>query len=269
MRRTTLLLALAAAVVAVDLLPLVLIVKQAVTPESESFAWPPTWWPRRPTLENFGMVRATIELGRGLWMSALVAVLTVGSTLALALPAAWLAARRPAQADRPLDAVMIVTRLFPSIALAVPLAALFVHVGLYNHPAALGLWLAHTLLGLPFAFLVLRTGFRAVPVELEEAARLDGATGIGSFVRVTLPLMRPALAVAALLVFLISWDEFAYALLLQVTNRPLPPLLYYLAAFGHPGLASAVATIMLGPALLIVLVLEPALRSGALTGSGR
>ena len=48
----------------------------------------------------------------------------------------------------------------------------------------------------------------------------------------------------AFLVFLVSWDEFAYGLLLQVTHRPLPPLLYYLAAFGHPGLASAVAVIM-------------------------
>jgi ABC-type spermidine/putrescine transport system permease subunit II len=68
---------------------------------------------------------------------------------------------------------------------------------------------------------------------------------------------------------LVSWDEFAYALLLQVTNRPLPPLLYYLTAFGHPGLASAVAAIMLVPSLLIILILEPTLRSGALTGSGR
>ena len=72
-----------------------------------------------------------------------------------------------------------------------------------------------------------------------------------------------------MLVFLVSWDEFAYAILLQVTNRPLPPLLYYLAAFGHPGLASAVAAIMLLPAVAIVLVLEPALRTGTLAGSGR
>ena len=55
-----------------------------------------------------------------------------------------------------------------------------------------------------------------------------------------------SLAAAAILVFLVSWDEFGYALLLQVTNRSLPPMLYYLAAFGHPGLASAVAAIMLG-----------------------
>jgi len=116
---------------------------------------------------------------------------------------------------------------------------------------------------------VLRAAFAGVPREVEEAALLDGASRAGAFVRVTLPLVRPSLATAALLVFLVSWDEFAYALLLQVTNRPLPPLLYYLSAFGHPGLASAVALLMLVPAVAIALVLEKALRPGVLAGSGR
>jgi multiple sugar transport system permease protein len=258
----------ALAIALADLVPLALIVKQAVTPERESFAWPPTWLPHALTAANFREVAAAVELLQGFVMSASVAVLTVVTTLALALPAAWLAVRRP-RTDRPLDGAVLGARIFPSIALAVPLAAIFVRVGLYNHPAGLGLWLAHTLVGLPVAFLVLRSGFRTVPRELEDAARLDGATPVGAFARVSLPLIRPALAAAALLVFLVSWDEFAYALLLQVTHRPLPPLLYYLSAFGHPGLASAVAVIMLGPALLIVFMLEPALRSGVLSGSGR
>jgi ABC-type glycerol-3-phosphate transport system permease component len=155
------------------------------------------------------------------------------------------------------------------MALAIPLAALFVGAGLYDHPAAVGLWLAHTLTGLPLAFFVLRAGFRAVPIDVEHAARIDGASPVGVFLRVTLPLVRPSLGAAALLVFLVSWDDFAFSLLLQVTHRTLPPLLYYLSAFGHPGLASAVALIMLVPALVIVVVLEPALRGGVLSGSAR
>jgi ABC-type glycerol-3-phosphate transport system permease component len=268
MNRRALLIALAAAIAAADLLPVALIFKQAITPESESFAWPPTWMPRQPTLENFRAAASGVELGRGLWLSAVVAVLSVGLTLALTLPAAWLAARRP-RADRRLDVVLVLARLFPSIALAIPLAALFVYAGLYNHPAGLGLCLAHTLLAIPVSFFILRTGFRAIPLEIEEAALLDGARPLGAFWHVTLPLLRPSLAAAGILVFLVSWDEFAYALLLQVTNRSLPPLLYYFSAFGYPGLASALAVIMLLPALAIIVVLEPALRSGALTGSGR
>jgi ABC-type glycerol-3-phosphate transport system permease component len=255
-------------IVGLTLAPIALILKQAFTPEAESFRWPPTWLPATPTLENFRTAADTVELARGLWMSLLVASLTTISTLAVCLSAAWAAARR-APLDRSLDAALVVTRLFPSIAVAVPLAVVFVRLRLYNHPAGLGLWAAHTLLAVPFAFFLLRNGFRSVPVELEEAACLDGATRFGAFWRITLPLIRPSLGAAALLVFLVSWDEFAYALLLQVTNRPLPPLLYYLITFGHPGLASAVATIMLAPSLLIIVILEPALRTGGLTGSGR
>jgi ABC-type glycerol-3-phosphate transport system permease component len=97
------------------------------------------------------------------------------------------------------------------VAVAIPLAAIFVVLGLYNHPAGLGLWCAHTLLALPVAFFLLRTAFRDVPHDLEEAARLDGAGGLGVFWRVSLPLVRPSLAAAALVVFLMSWDEIAYA----------------------------------------------------------
>lgn len=267
MRRVLIALA-GGALAGIVLLPLLLILKQALSPEAESFAWPPTWWPRQPTLENFRALFASPELPPGLRLSLLVAALTVVSTLLCTLPAAWLAARAPA-ADRPLDATLLMARVFPSIALAVPMAVLFVRVGLYNNPAALGLWLAHTLLAIPFAYFVLRTGLRRVPVELEEAAQLDGATRLGAVLRVTLPLAWPSIAAAALLVFLISWDEFAYALILQVTNRPLPPLLYYFAAFGYPGAASALAAIMLVPALLVIMLLAPAIRAGGLSGSGR
>jgi multiple sugar transport system permease protein len=258
----------ACGIAALDLLPVALLVKQAATPERESLAWPPTWLPHDVTLENVRTAAATAELGYGLALSAGVAATTVGLTLALALPAAWVAARRR-RVGRELDAVVTFARVLPSVALAIPLAALFAGVGLYNHPAGLGLCLAHTLLALPVAFLVLRAGFLGVPEELEQAARIDGARAARVFWRVSLPLVRPSLGAAALLVFLLSWDEFAYALLLQVTSRSLPPLLYYFVAFGHPGLASATAVLLLAPAVLIVLLLEPVLRTGVLAGSGR
>jgi multiple sugar transport system permease protein len=256
------------AIALANVVPLWLVTKQAFTPERESFAWPPTWVPHEPTLENFAGAAAAVPLGTGLALSLGVALATVLSTLALALPAAWLAARWE-RAGRRLDDAMVVARLFPTIAIAIPLAVIFVRLGLYNDPSGVGLWLAHTLLGLPFAFLILRAAFLGVPTELEDAARLDGASPARAFVLVSLPLVRPALGAAAMLVFLVSWDEFAFALLLQVTHRTLPPLLYYLSAFGYPGLSSAVAVLMLLPALVLLFLLEPALRSGVLAGSGR
>ncbi|MEW6268249.1 MAG: carbohydrate ABC transporter permease [Thermodesulfobacteriota bacterium] len=260
--------AIACLVAAVSLTPLAVIVKQAFTPDRESFAWPPTFVPRTLTLENFAAIADAVEVGAGLAMSVSVALLAVVLALGLALPAAWLAAR-DVPAGRGLDLLVVLARIFPAIAVAVPLAVLFVRAGLYNSPVAAGLWFAHALLGLPIAFLVLRAGFRAVPRELEDAARLDGARPLAVLWRVTLPLVRPQLATAALLVFLASWDELTYALLLQVTNRTLPPLLYYLSAFGFPGLSSAVGVVMLLPALGLVVVLERVFRAGVLSGSER
>lgn len=259
---------LAWSVAAAALAPLALLVKQAITPDRESFAWPPTFVPRDPTLENFRALGDAVELVDGFVLSIVVALVTVVATLLLAAPAAWLAARDRV-ADRRLEILVLLARVFPAIAVAVPLAVVLVRVGLYNRPAAPGLWLAHTLLALPIAFLTLRAGFRGVPRELEEAARLDGATPRAAFVRVTLPLVLPQLATAALLVFLASWDELTYALLLQVTNRTLPPLLYYLSAFGFPGASSAVALVMLLPALALLAVIGRAFRAGVLSGSGR
>ena len=256
------------AIASAALLPLWLIVKQAVTPDRESFAWPPTLVPHEPTLASFAVLAGTTELADGFLLSFGVALATVAAALAIALPAAWLAAR-DAVHDRRLEILVLLARVFPAIAVAVPLAVTFVRVGLYNDRLASGLWLAHTLLALPVAFLVLRAGFRAVPRELEEAALLDGARPLRVFLRVTLPLVRPQLATAALLVFLASWDELTYALLLQVTNRTVPPLLYYLSAFGFPALSSAVAVVMLLPALALLGFLQRAFRAGLLSGSGR
>ncbi len=256
------------AVVALALLPLLLVLKQAITADRESFAWPPTWLPHDLTLENFRALASAAEVPGAALLSVAVACGTVAATLIVALPAAWLAARQ-ARSSRALDAMVLLARVFPQIAIAVPLAVVFVRFGLYNRPTGIGLCLAHVLLALPLAFLVLRAGFHGVPAEMEEAARLDGASPSRTFVLVTLPLIRPQLATAALLVWLLSWDDFGYALLLQVTNRTLPPLLYYLSAFGFPGLASAVAVVMLVPALVLVFLLEPAFRGGLLAGSGR
>ncbi len=255
-------------VVAAGVLPLWLLLKQALTPDRESFAWPPTWVPHAITGRNFRALATATEVPRAAVLSVTVALVATALTLAIALPAARVAARRR-RADRRLEALVTVARVFPQIALAIPLAVIFVRLGLYNRPTGVALWLAHALLALPVAFLVLRAGFAAVPSDIENAARIDGASPPRVFVHVTLPLIRPQLATAALLVFLLSWDEFGYALLLQVSNRTLPPLLYYLSAFGFPGLASAVAVVMLVPALVIVILVEPAFRSGLFAGGGR
>ncbi|MGH7247140.1 MAG: ABC transporter permease subunit, partial [Pseudomonadota bacterium] len=117
--------------------------------------------------------------------------------------------------------------------------------------------------------LTLYAAFVAVPREIEEAAWLDGASPARVFLTIDLPVVRGALAAAFVLCFILSWDEFGFALLLQQTNRTLPPLLYYYTVFGNVGPASALALLMMIPAVCVVIALGPALRTAAATGSTR
>src|SRR5260370_11026255 len=89
------------------------------------------------------------------------------------------------------------------------------------------------------------------------------------FLAIDVPQARGALAAAFILCFILSWDEFGFALLLQQTNRTLPPLLYYYTVFGNVGAASAIALLMIVPAIGLVIALGPMLRGSSLTAGYR
>src|SRR5216683_3234679 len=96
-----------------------------------------------------------------------------------------------------------------------------------------------------------------------------GASPMRIFLAIDVPQARGALAAAFILSFILSWDEFGFALLLQVTNRTLPPLLYYYTVFGDVGPASALALLIMLPAIGVVVALRPMLRGALMTGGLR
>jgi len=250
---------------AVNLLPPLLVVRQAFTPESESVGWPLTLLPNRFSVENLLTLWRAQSLVGHFIRSAFVAVTTTAASLALGFPAGWAAARLGVL-EGGLTRLSLASRILPPIAIAIPLVALLIPAGLYNHPMGWGLILAHLVQGLPFAVLLAYAAFREVPRELEEAAEVDGCSTLGTFVRVSLPAARGALGGAAILVFLLSWDEFTYALLIQLTNRTMPPLIYYYTEYGQLGSASVMAVLMLVPAILVIAALQRLVSKGALAG---
>ncbi len=261
-------LGLAGLVVAGAIAPLYLLVKQAVTPELESFAWPPVWIPRGFTARHFISVFAVDELRSALMRSIGVATASAAIATVLGAMLAYAMARSRSAFRIGMSAVTGV-RLVPMIAVAIPLALVLMGIGLYDSQSGAGLIAVHSALGLPLATLMAYPSFAATPRELEEAAWLDGASPIRIFGTIALPLARTGLAAAFILVFILSWDEFGFALLIQVTNRTLPPLLYYYTTFGDVGPASALALLMMVPAICVVVALRPMLRGVVMTGSFR
>jgi multiple sugar transport system permease protein len=260
--------AMAAAIVLGAAVPVYLLIKQAVTPERESFAWPPDWLPHRLVASHLQAVITLPTLRGAILLSLGVAI--VCAVLATALGAMLgYAMARSAAGGAAGFAALTGARLLPMIAVAIPLAIGLGRVGLYDSPTGLGLALVHSALALPMAALMVYPAFVALPREIEEAAWLDGASPARIFLLIDLPQARGALAGAFILSFILSWDEFGYALLIQVTHRTLPPLLYYYMVFGDVGPASALALLMAVPALCVVIALAPMLRGALMAGSLR
>ncbi len=260
--------ALEAFVIAAAVLPLYLLAKQSVSPELETFAWPPHWLPHRLTLDHFISVFEVNELRGAILRSLAVAAISAAIATALGAMLAH-AMARSAIAQRVGFSTVSGIRLLPMIAVAIPLGTVLATLGVYDSPSGIGLAFVHAAIAVPTAALTIYASFVAIPLEIDEAAWIDGASPLRIFLTIDLPMARAAIATALILCFILSWDEFGFALLVQQTNRTLPPLLYYYTVFGNVGPASALALLMMIPAVIVVVALGPSLRGALTAGSSR
>jgi multiple sugar transport system permease protein len=255
-------------VVAAAVLPLYVLAKQSVTPELETFTWPPHWTPHHLTLSHFISVFEVNELRSAVLRS--LGVAAVSAVIATALGAMLAhAMSRSAIAQRVGLSTVSGIRLLPMITVAIPLGIILATLGVYDSPSGIGLAIVHAAIAIPTAALTLYAAFVAIPLEIEEAAWIDGASPLRICLTIDLPLARASIATALILCFILSWDEFGFALLVQQTNRTLPPLLYYYTVFGNVGPASALALLMMIPAICVVVALGPSLRGALMAGSSR
>jgi multiple sugar transport system permease protein len=165
----------------------------------------------KPTSEGgLGFVRFLIN-------SALLGLATVVVTLAVSVLGAYAVSRLEFFGKRAVHFLFLAVYLFPPILLAIPLFVAFSKMGLRGELWVLVfVYIAQTL---PICVYMLRNYFETVPVSLEEAAEVDGATRLQVIRKVTLPLAVPAIAATGLFVFMIAWNEFLFALLFLVEER--------------------------------------------------
>jgi multiple sugar transport system permease protein len=175
------------------------------------------------TIDTYRDVLAPSESGgqgflRFMGNSSLVAVGTVVLTLAFAIPGAYAVARLRFPGQRQVSVLFLSVYLFPSILLAVPLFVFFTKVGLRGSLAPL--LLVYVSQTVAVSIYMLRNYFQTVPASIEEAAAVDGASRFAIMRRITLPLAMPAILANGLFVLMIAWNEFLFALLFLVENRP-------------------------------------------------
>ncbi|PYM60368.1 MAG: carbohydrate ABC transporter permease, partial [Candidatus Rokuibacteriota bacterium] len=141
----------------------------------------------------------------------------------------------------------------------------FARLGLVD--TYLGVTVAHVIGALPFIAWILVGAFAGVPIDLEEAAGLDGASRFQTLWRVVFPAALPALAVAALFVWLYSWNEFLYARLLTTSQNTLPLQVFQAIDRGTKQQMAAVAAVLVLPILVVVAFLQRYLRPDAVAGA--
>jgi multiple sugar transport system permease protein len=254
------------------LLPIAWALSTALKPSREISAWPPHWIPGTFTTHNFET---------GVWSSKFLlylrnTVMVIAMALALSIPvsvhAAWVAARFHFYGKQPMLLIMWATTMIPGIAILVPLYLIAVQLGLYDSYWVLaivyGAWAIPTLVWL------LRRFMAAVPVELEEAAMVDGCTRLGAFYRVTLRLAPAGIFAGSVFVFVNIWNEFVvgYGLVQSDSHRIIQAGLYaFVTEVGidwGPMMATLVASLV--PIFLFYFILQrffiQGLTAGAIKG---
>jgi len=219
---------------------------------------------------NYINVLSSPNFMRSVWNSVLIAGSTVGFAMFLAVTASYALARVRFKGRGLLLMCILAVSMFPQIAVLAGLFELIRALGIYNTPWAM--ILSYTIFTLPFTVWVLTTFMRDLPVEIEEAAIIDGATPWVIITQVFLPLMWPALVTTGLLAFIGAWNEFLFALTFTASEsqRTVPVAIALLSGaseFEIPwGVLMAASVIVTVPLIALVLIFQRKIVAGLTAG---
>lgn len=191
------------------LFPFAVMISTAIRPRAEILVFPPVWLPKEIRLQNFADMWQAVGFGQALMNSVLVSAGATALCLIIAIPAAYATSRMVFRGQRLFRQFLLVTQMLSPIVLVLGIFRLIVKMGLVDQLYALVL--CYAAFNLAFAVWMLQAYFKTIPIELEEAAMLDGATAFQRLRMVFLPLATPALGVTATFVFIYCWNEFVLA----------------------------------------------------------
>ena len=169
------------------------------------------FWTLEPTLEHFKGLMQTTAFPQWLWNTMLIALVSTIISLICGMFAGYALARLKFRGSEFLGTIIFITYLVPQTLLFIPLADIIRDMHLGNTPWAL--MLTYPTFLIPFCTWLLMGYFKTIPKELEECARIDGATRFGAMIRIIFPVAIPGILSAGIFAFTLSWNEFIYALI--------------------------------------------------------
>ncbi|MBP1884593.1 carbohydrate ABC transporter permease [Sinorhizobium mexicanum] len=268
--RNRLMLAVALVLAAIYLFPLYWMYITALKTGSAMFATPPKFWPSEPQWSIYADVWQSRNMGRYLWNSLVIAFGAVALISVLGVGCAYVLARyRNVWVDIGLFLILML-QVLPASLMVTPIFVGFSQFGLLDTPR-FAVILAIAAKSMPFFVVLVRATFMSVPMELEEAALVDGNSRIGAFFNIVLPLARNGILVSAILIFMQAFGEFVYSKsMIQAVE--LQPASVGLNSFMGPNTNEwnnimAYATIYVTPILAAFILLQRRIVSGLTSGA--
>lgn len=198
--------------VIIILFPFAVMLSTALKPPLEVLAYPPTWLPTEIHWQNFSAMWEAARIGPAVFNSTWVSLAATAICLLVAIPAAYAAARMEFRGLKLFRQFLLVTQMLSPIVLVLGIFRLMAKMGMVDKLPALVL--AYVAFNLAFSVWMLQAYFQTIPRELEEAAKLDGASPFQRLRLVFLPLATPAIGITAVFVFIYCWNEFVLAMTL-------------------------------------------------------
>jgi multiple sugar transport system permease protein len=227
-------------------------------------------FPANPSLANYTAIFQNADFLFGLRNSAIVAIATTALAILVGAPAAYALARLRVPGKALILGGILSVTTFPAIAIAAPLFSLWTDIGLYN--SLIGLILPYLVFTLPLATFIMTTFFREIPLEIEEAAELDGLNKFHTFLRVVAPLSTPGIVTAGLLTFIFAWNEFLLAITLTSTPqaRTVPAAIAFFTGsvqYEQPlGTIAAASVVISIPLIILVVIFQRRIVGGLVAG---
>ncbi len=235
---------------------------------SDVISIPPSFFPMKWSLENYKSIGNYPYLPKTFLNSLIMAVFSTFLTLLIAIPAAYGISRYNTRYGQFFLILALIARLIPYISVAVPLFLIFKKMNLVgSYPAVI---IGHMTISVPFAIWLLSSFFQGVPVEIEEAARIDGCSRLTALLKVILPIMLGGVGTTAIFSFLASWNDFLFSLMLSSPMTKTAPIAISEFNSQHGvmwGTMTSLATLFSLPVIIVSFFFQKNLIAGSTAGA--
>jgi multiple sugar transport system permease protein len=255
--------------VLVSMFPLIWIFKMSIITRAELFQSPPTILPANPTGQEYTQIFSDPAFQQALLNSAIIAGVTTVVCLFFGSIAAYAIARLRFRFKSPIMTLILAISFFPAVAIIAPLFLQYSALGLID--TYWSVIISDVVFALPLTVWLLVAFFKELPKDLEEAAKVDGATTIQAFRKVIVPLAAPGVFTTAILTFIFAWNEFLFATTFLFTPATQPVTVVipnfasqYTTDYGAQAAAAVVVTV---PLVILVLIFQRRIVSGLTAGA--